>query len=112
VRVVGARTVKGTVIWVLTTLTAEEISDAVVLKLYRLRWQVELLFKRLKSQLHIDALPTRDGPTARSWILARLLAAAIAQKMVQPSIPFFPRDERTRRKGQSVTSGKAGGLNS
>ena len=100
VRVVGARTVKGTVIWVLTTLTAEEISDATVLKLYRLRWQVELLFKRLKSQLHIDALPTRDGPTARSWILARLLAAAIAQKMVQPSIPFFPRNGPPRRESQ------------
>ncbi len=99
-RVVGARTVKGTVIWVLTTLTAEEISDATVLKLYRLRWQVELLFKRLKSQLHIDALPTRDGPTARSWILARLLAAAIAQKMVQPAIPFFPRDGDPRRDSQ------------
>jgi hypothetical protein len=94
VRVIGARTIKGTVIWVLTTLSPDQISDAIVLKLYRLRWQVELLFKRLKSQLHIDALPTRDGPTARSWILARLLAAAIAQKMVQPSIPFFPRNGR------------------
>lgn len=100
VRVVGARTIKGTVIWVLTTLKAEQISEAVVLKLYRLRWQVELLFKRLKSQLHIDALPTRDGPTARSWILARLLAAAIAQKMVQPSIPFFPRNGPPRRESQ------------
>lgn len=93
-RVVGARTPKGAVIWVLTTLTAERISDAMFLKLYRLRWQVELLFKRLKSQLHIDELPTRDGPTARSWILARLLAAAIAQKMIQPSIPFFSQSGR------------------
>jgi hypothetical protein len=93
-RVVGARTIKGTMIWVLTTLHAEQMSDAMILELYRLRWQVELLFKRLKSLLHIDALPTRDGPTAKSWILARLLAAAIAQKMVQPSIPFFPKNGR------------------
>jgi hypothetical protein len=93
-RVVGTRTIKGTMVWVLTTLDPEQISDATVLELYRLRWQVELLFKRLKSLLHIDALPTRDGPTARSWILARLLAAAIAQKMVQPSIPFFPKNGR------------------
>jgi hypothetical protein len=92
--VVGARTIKGTVIWVLTTLTPEQISDAMVLDLYRLRWQVELLFKRLKSLLHIDALPTRDGPTAKSWILARLLAAVVAQKMVQPSAPFSPRGYR------------------
>jgi hypothetical protein len=91
-RVVGTRTIKGTMIWVLTTLNPEQISDPMVLELYRLRWQVELLFKRLKSLLHIDALPTRDGPTAKSWILARLLAATVAQKMVQPSIPFFPKN--------------------
>lgn len=89
-RIVGARTVKGNVIWVLTTLTAEQISDGKILELYRVRWQVELLFKRLKSLLHIDELPTGDGPTAKSWILARLLAAAIAQKMVRPSGPFSP----------------------
>jgi hypothetical protein len=93
-RVVGARTIKGTVIWVLTTLTPEQISDAMVLELYRLCWQVGLLFKRLQSLLHIDALPTRDGPTAKSWILARLLAAVVAQETVQPSAPFSPRRYR------------------
>jgi IS4 transposase len=29
-----------------------------VLAVYRLRWQIELAFKRLKSLLHIDQLPT------------------------------------------------------
>jgi len=89
-RIVGARTVKGNVIWVLTTLTSEQISDERILELYRVRWQVELLFKRLKSLLHIDELPTGDGPTAKTWILARLLAGAIAQKLVRPSGPFSP----------------------
>ena len=33
-----------------------------MLAVYRLRWQIELAFKRLKSLLHIDRLPTRtDG---------------------------------------------------
>ena len=87
-RIVVVRTIKGNVIWVLTTLTPGQISDEKILELYRVRWQVELLFKRLKSLLHFDALPSGGGPTAKTWILARLLAAAMAQKMVRPAGPF------------------------
>jgi hypothetical protein len=87
VHIVAARTRKGEVIWVLTTL---DVPAAQVLELYRLRWQVELLFKRLKSLLHLDTLPSRQGPTARSWILARLLAAALAQKLLDPAGALSP----------------------
>jgi hypothetical protein len=90
VRIVGGRTKKG-VIWVLTTLSRKQLSDEAALKLYRLRWQVELLFKRLKSLLHLDALPSREGPISKSWLLGRLLAAAIAQALVKPTGLFSPR---------------------
>jgi hypothetical protein len=90
VRVVAARTRKGEVIWVLTTLPESAAGAGQILELYRLRWQVELLFKRLKSLLHLDNLPSRQGPTARSWMLARLLAAALAQKLVDPSGALSP----------------------
>lgn len=89
VRIVGGRTKNG-VIWVLTTLTRDQLSDEAALKLYRLRWQVELLFKRLKSLLHLDTLPTKDGPTSKSWLLGRLLCAAIAQALVSPTGLFSP----------------------
>ena len=61
-RVVGGRTGTGEVIRVLTTLPRQEAPAPVILRLYRLRWQIELLFKRLKSLLHLDALPSRRGP--------------------------------------------------
>jgi hypothetical protein len=61
-----------------------------ILGLYRARWQIELLFKRLKSLLHIDTLPSREGATAKSWMLARLIAAALAQRLVQPAGPLSP----------------------
>jgi len=89
-RIVAARTRDGNVIWILTTLSSSEVSALRIMELYRLRWQIELLFKRLKSLLHLDNLPSRQGPTAKSWMLARLLAAALAQKLVQPSGPFSP----------------------
>lgn len=90
VRVVAARTRKGEVIWVLTSLSEARLPAPQVLELYRLRWQVELLFKRLKSLLHLDTLPSRQGPTAKSWILARLLAAALAQKLLDPAGALSP----------------------
>lgn len=89
-RAVAGRTRTGEVIWVVTTLDRTQASALQVLELYRVRWQIELLFKRLKSLLHLDARPSRQGPTAKSWMLARLLAAALAQKLVTPSGPLSP----------------------
>ena len=90
VRAIAARTRNAEVIWILTTLSATELPALAVLGLYRLRWQIELFFKRLKSLLHLDTLPSREGPTAKSWMLARLIAAALAQRLVQPSGPLSP----------------------
>lgn len=89
-RVIAGRTREGEIIWLITTLTSEQATATQLLELYRLRWQIELLFKRLKSLLHLDTLPSRQGPTARSWMLARLLAASLGQKLVQPSGPLSP----------------------
>ena len=104
-RVCAARTRSGEIVWVFTTLAADVASPAEVLDLYRLRWQVELAFKRWKSLLHLDQLPSPNrGPTAKSWILGRLLAAAIAEKLFEPDGSFPPwgyvlRDSRRRVRG-------------
>jgi Transposase DDE domain len=89
-RIAGARTRTDTVIWVLTTLARERIDSHNLLQLYRVRWQIELAFKRLKSLLHFDSLPSRKGPTAKSWMLARLLAAAVAEKLLDPNGSLSP----------------------
>lgn len=89
-RAIAARTRAGEVIWILTTCPAAQLPAIAVMGLYRLRWQIELLFKRLKSLLHLDTLPSREGPTAKSWMLARLIAAGLAQRLVQPSGPLSP----------------------
>jgi hypothetical protein len=97
-RAIAARTRTGEVIWILTTLNVAVLPAIAVLALYRLRWQIELLFKRLKSLLHLDTLPSRQGPTAKSWMLARLIAAALAQRLVQPSGPLSPWGYQLRAK--------------
>jgi hypothetical protein len=89
-RAIASRTRAGEVIWILTTLEAAQMPTVAAMGLYRLRWQIELLFKRLKSLLHLDTLPSREGPTAKSWMLARLIAAGLAQRLVHPSGPLSP----------------------
>jgi len=49
-----------------------------VLALYRCRWQIELVFKRLKSIWRLDQLRARDPDTAQAHILGVILAALLA----------------------------------
>ena len=48
--------------------------------LYRLRWQIELAFKRLKSILRIDRLPAKDEGLAQTWLYAHLLVALLVEE--------------------------------
>ena len=91
-RAIAGRTRSGDVIWIVTTLDAKQLPALQAMALFRLRWQIELFFKRLKSLLHLDTLPSREGPTARSWILARLIAAALAQRLCLLYTSPSPRD--------------------
>ena len=58
----------------LTSVPVDAMTAEEVLQTYRLRWQVELAFKRLKSGMGIHKLPARDERLARSW-LSRFFAA-------------------------------------
>ena len=80
-RAVGSRNDEGEPVWLLTDLSQRELPTYEVRQLYRCRWQIELYFKRLKSLLDLDALPTRDGPTARPWIWTKLILASLATLM-------------------------------
>ncbi len=55
-----------------TWLANEGFSADEVPAVYRLRWQIELAFKRLKSLLHIDALRTKTEAGTRCWLYAHL----------------------------------------
>ncbi len=49
--------------------------------LYRVRWQIELVFKRLKSILNMDCLRARkDSPLAEVYLHGKLLYAWIVEK--------------------------------
>jgi hypothetical protein len=61
----------------LTSLKRGAFPIEVIGSLYRLRWQIELALKRLKSILHIDRLPAKAADLARAWLYAHLLFALL-----------------------------------
>ena len=75
--------------YLLTNLTPEEISAVHVLELYRLRWQIELAFKRIKSLLHLN-LRARNEDTARTYLLANILGALLVEELCGNALSFFP----------------------
>ena len=73
-----------------TSLPASGYPVEQVLTAYRLRWQIELAFKRLKSLLHIDALPTHTAQASRSWLHAHLILALLTDDLSQEFLESFP----------------------
>src|SRR4051795_799445 len=73
-----------------TSLPAADYPAGAVLAVYRLRWQIELAFKRLKSLLHIDRLPTRTESGARSWLYAHLILALLGDDLSQDFLDSSP----------------------
>ena len=66
---------------VLTTLPPAWLSTATVMALYRVRWPVELVIKRLKSILNIDYLRARQGGVrADLYLHGKLLYAWVLEK--------------------------------
>jgi DDE family transposase len=70
--------------WVIlvTSLKPTEFATADVLALYRLRWRIELGFKRLKSLIGLKGPPGTDERSARPHVLAHLLTILLLEPLV------------------------------
>jgi hypothetical protein len=73
-----------------TSLPENGYSAPAILAAYRLRWQIELAFKRLKSLLHIDRLPTRTERGSQSWLYAHLVLALLCDDLSQDVLESSP----------------------
>jgi hypothetical protein len=70
--------------WVIlvTSLKPAEFATADVLALYRLRWRIELGFKRLKSLIGLKGPPGIDQRSARPHVLAHLLTILLLEPFI------------------------------
>ncbi|QUS55387.1 transposase [Pseudovibrio brasiliensis] len=76
----------------LTSLPQEHFDTASLAALYRLRWQIELVFKRLNSILHMDRLLAKDPHLVKSWLLAHLIRALLIERKSEDLPAFAPQE--------------------
>jgi Transposase DDE domain len=74
----------------LTTLPDTVADDDLVLELYRIRWQIELFFKRCKGLLHFDRLRAFHPDLVRTYCLAKLIEVTLIQSLHQEALTFSP----------------------
>lgn len=75
--------------FVWTTLGDNFLAPA-VLELYRLRWQIELAFKRMKSIMGLGHLPKKDPASARAWLHGKIFASLLVERMVEAADKISP----------------------
>ncbi len=74
--------------FVITSLP-KSISAEKVLEFYRLRWQVELVFKRYKSLLGLGNIPTKTKESSKVWLNGKMFLALLIEKYLG-DIDFSP----------------------
>ena len=67
--------------WVLlvTSLAPADYATAKVLELYRLRWRIEIAFKRMKSLAGLEGPPGECPEVAKAWVLCHLIAVLLTE---------------------------------
>lgn len=75
---------------IITTSLPEEIPAKRILDLYRLRWQIELSFKRLKSIFGLGHLPKKDENAARAWLHGKIFVSILTQMIIDEGQFFSP----------------------
>jgi hypothetical protein len=68
-----------------TTAPIERLSALRCIEAYRLRWQVELQFKRWKSICNFDRLPNYRDDTMLSWLTAKVLLGMLLDRVASAS---------------------------
>lgn len=93
-----------------TTVDRDRMTAARCLQAYRLRWQIELHFKRWKSIGGFDRLPNFLKETTASWLYAKVLLGLLLDRMnateLSPPVQLetiAPR-QGLRRRSQSIAT--------
>lgn len=74
----------------MTTLDEATMPATQVLALYRLRWQIEIAFKRLKSLANLDNIQAKEERLAKTAIWAKLILAILTETLLGHVLAFSP----------------------
>jgi hypothetical protein len=76
---------------VVVTSLPDSITAEQVLSVYRLRWQAEITFKRMKSILDFGDVPKKKMENSLSWLNGKLMVALLIESVIAKS--FSPNEE-------------------
>ena len=62
-----------------TSLAPADYATDKVLELYRLRWRIEIAFKRMKSLVGLRGPPGECSALAKAWVLCHLIAVLLTE---------------------------------
>lgn len=81
--------------FVVTSLD-DRFSAEQILNLYRLRWQVEMVFKRFKSIVKLGSMPTKTAASSEVWLNCKMLIVLLIEKLLSNSdfSPTAPDNEK------------------
>lgn len=77
-------------VMIFTTASAEDFDARQILETYRLRWQIELVFKRFKRLAQMGHLPKEDPESSKAWLYGKLLVALLTERLIQKAESFSP----------------------
>jgi IS4 transposase len=69
--------------------TSLDYDESNIFELYRARWQIELVFRRLKSIFGFAEVPSKNENSVKSWFYAVLFLAALCET-IQKDSHFSP----------------------
>ena len=75
--------------FIVVTSLDDHFSSEEVMSIYRLRWQVEMVFKRFKSILGMGSCPMKTAESCEAWLNCKMLIALLIEKMLS-SVDFSP----------------------
>ena len=84
-----------------TTAARSRLDAERCLNGYRLRWQIELQFKRWKSLCGFDTLPNWRDDTTLAWLYAKVLLGALLDRMASIPTELSPPERRTAIDGDA-----------
>ena len=73
-----------------TTANRHRFKGRELLSLYRGRWQIELVFKRLKSIIGIGHLPNQNPESCKAWLMGKMFVALLVERLHQEAEFFSP----------------------
>jgi hypothetical protein len=78
----------------LTTAPRDRLDAERCLRAYRLRWQIELQFRRWKSLCGFDRLPNQRDDTTLAWLYAKVLLGLVLDRMASIPAELSPPERR------------------